>query len=92
FMHMLAMIVANLHNADRFIPSMQALGRRHVEYGVRHDHYDTFRSALLSTLEHILGDDWTSELRHAWSAAYRMIANAMREATTDVDMELLSVC
>jgi len=88
-MHMLGIIVDNLHHPERFVPGIHALGRRHVEYGVRHDHYDTFRTALLWTLEHLLGEDWTFDMKRAWTAAFRFVATAMREATTtDADMEL----
>ena len=50
-MHMLSIAVAGLDDLDRLVPAVQALGRRHVGYGVRDAHYATVGSALLWTLE-----------------------------------------
>ena len=46
-MEMLAAIVDNLDHLDRLRPQLQELGRRHTEYGVKDEHYDTLAAALL---------------------------------------------
>jgi hypothetical protein len=39
-MQMLATAVANLHQVERILPALQALGRRHADYGVTDKHYE----------------------------------------------------
>jgi hemoglobin-like flavoprotein len=79
-MDSLRMVVANLRNLDRVVPGVQAMARRHVDYGVKNEHYATVGAALLDTLEKGLGDSFTSEVRDAWIAAYTILAETMMEA------------
>src|SRR3978361_1919263 len=58
-MAMIGTAVANLGQLDRIVPAVQGLGRKHVTYGVRPDHYDTVGAALLWTLGQGLGDAFT---------------------------------
>ncbi len=51
---------------------------RHVNYGVRNEHYETVGAALLATLGHHLGEGWTPELSDARGIAYGVLASAMR--------------
>jgi hemoglobin-like flavoprotein len=69
--------VESLHDLDAVEPFLVKLGARHVRYGVRPEHFDVGRDALLWTLEQALGDAFTPELRDAWSAAWNVIAGAM---------------
>ena len=71
-------VVANLRNLDHVAPNIQALGARHVAYGVREEHYDTVAEALLWTLEQGLGHGFTDEVRDAWTAAYTVLASTMK--------------
>ena len=56
------------------------LARRHLAYGVKDQHYDSVGAALLWTLEQGLGEQWTPEVKGAWSAAYGTLAGVMRAA------------
>jgi hemoglobin-like flavoprotein len=76
----LKLAVESLENPQNLVPALQALGRRHLQYGVRDDHYDTVGIALLWTLEHTLGTDFSPKARHAWSLVYAWVATTMREA------------
>jgi hemoglobin-like flavoprotein len=73
----LAVVVGGLGNIETVLPAASALAKRHVDYGVKPEHYDQVGAALLWTLERGLGDLWTSELAAAWSAAYRTLAGFM---------------
>ena len=58
-MTMFAALVYNLHEPGQILPAFHDLGRRHVGYGVKLADYDALREALLWTLEHALGKDFT---------------------------------
>jgi hemoglobin-like flavoprotein len=83
-MRMLAFAVDGLHHPDTLVAPLQALGQRHVGYGVCARDYDTVGAALLWTLEHALGAQWTEETCAAWSAAYTLLATAMQPAPAQV--------
>lgn len=79
-MAMLDAVVSGLSRLDELLPTAQALARRHVGYGVRPAHYDSVGVALLWTLEQGLGPAFSADLRSAWTSAYRMLADAMKQA------------
>lgn len=77
----IAMVVNALDRLDSVIENVRALARRHVQYGVAEHHYGTVGAALLWTLEQGLGkQEFTPEVREAWSAAYSQLSHAMIEA------------
>ena len=78
FIEMLGEIVRNLDIPKELIPAVSALGRRHVDYGVRDIDYDRVREALFSALATELGDGFTDELRDAWEEAYALTASVMK--------------
>jgi hemoglobin-like flavoprotein len=83
-MQMIATAVRGLDRLDDIAPAVQALGRRHVGYGVVDGHYETVGKALLWTLERGLGPDFTPEVRDAWAAAYGLLATVMKQAAQEV--------
>lgn len=80
FMSMFAGAVEMLFHLDTLEPSVRDLGRRHNGYGTRPEHYQTFRVALLWTLERVLGEGFTAEVREAWEVVYDYLARMMQEA------------
>lgn len=80
-MAMIAFAVKGLARLEQIVPGVQALGRRHAGYGVKDEHYATVAAALLWTLEQGLGDAFTAEVREAWTAAYVLLANTMKDAS-----------
>lgn len=83
-MQMLTVAVRGLDRLDAIVPAVQALGRRHVAYGVRPKDFDTVASALLWTLEQGLGDAFTPAVRDAWTAVYGLLAGVMKAAMAEV--------
>jgi hemoglobin-like flavoprotein len=77
---MLATAVTNLHQAEKIIPAVEALGKRHVGYGVTAKHYEPVGAALLWTLEQGLGADFTPPLKEAWTETYVTLAGVMQNA------------
>lgn len=83
-MKMINTVVNSLDKLDTIVPAVQSLGERHVGYGVKDEHYDTVAAALLWTLGQGLGDDFTDEVKEAWTAAYVILATTMKEAASKV--------
>ena len=81
---MIGTAVAGLSRPSELIPAVEALGARHVDYGVKDAHYDTVGNALLDTLHKGLGDDFTSEVEVAWVAVYSLLATTMKDAAAKV--------
>jgi len=78
---MLATAVANLGEWDKITAAVQALGRRHVGYGVKPSDYLTVGAALIATLEKGLGEDFTPAVRDAWFACIDKVAREMLVAS-----------
>jgi hemoglobin-like flavoprotein len=76
-MAMLATAVSNLREWEKIAPAVQALGRRHVGYGVKPIDYQTVGAALIATLEKGLGEDFTPTVRAAWLACIQKVAGEM---------------
>jgi hemoglobin-like flavoprotein len=82
-MIMLGTAVANLRQWDKIAATVQALGKRHVAYGVVPADYDTVGAALIATLDKGLGDDFTPDVRDAWITCYAAIVGEMLSARAD---------
>ena len=83
-MKMIGTAVNNLHDLDTLVPVLEDLGRRHVDYGVKNEQYDTVGSCLIETLSKGLGEDFTPETKEAWVTAYQLMAKVMTEAADAV--------
>jgi nitric oxide dioxygenase len=79
-MKMLGAVVEGLAQPETILPVVRRLAVKHVEYGVEARHYALVGTALMRTLRHELGADFTPEAREAWNAAYQLLADAMIEA------------
>ena len=76
-MAMLGTAVANLGEWQKISAAVQALGRRHVGYGVKAIDYQTVGAALIATLEKGLGEHFTPTVRDAWLACIQKVAGEM---------------
>lgn len=81
-METIAWAVAHLDQPDVLGPRLAELGRRHVGYGARPEHYDLVGECLLGALEHELGSAFTDALRQAWAEVYLLVAAGMQEAAS----------
>ncbi len=82
-MMMLNTAVSGLSNVDALVPAVQELGRRHVGYGVRDEHYATVGAALLWTLEQGLGEAFTDEVKASWGKVYGVLSSVMQQAAAE---------
>jgi len=84
-MQTLDLLVNGLDRLDDLVPAIEALGRRHLRYGVQDAHYGSVGEALLWTLEQGLGEHWTPEARAAWTELYGLAAGVMQKAAKDAE-------
>lgn len=73
----LTVVVRSIDRLDTIVPAVEALGRRHVGYGVRPQDFTTVGQALLDTLAAGLGDAFTPACRRAWAMAYGILSGIM---------------
>jgi nitric oxide dioxygenase len=76
----LGVVVNGLRDLDKIVPVAEALAAKHIDYGVKAEHYDTVGASLLYTLKTGLGDDFTAEVEDAWTTAYTTLAGVMVNA------------
>ena len=69
--------VSGVDDLPAIVPLLEQLGRDRRRFAVARDHYPAVGEALLATLEHFLGDDWTPELAADWALAYQLVADVM---------------
>lgn len=81
FIQMLHFVIDGLDMSEAIMPEIRALGKRHLEYGVKDEHYDTVGDILLWALGRGLEEDFTPEVEEAWFAAYHFLANQMKSAS-----------
>lgn len=72
-------IVSRVDQVDQLVGFLRELGADHRKFAVRAEHYPAVGEALLATLRHFLGDQWTEELAADWTAAYGLVAQVMQE-------------
>ncbi len=77
---MISAAVNKLTELNVLVPVLQNLGKRHGGYGVQDSHYDTVGAALLKTLGQGLGNEFTQDVKTAWTNVYSVMADVMKEA------------
>lgn len=83
-MLMITTAVRGLKNLGQIVGAVQDLGKRHVAYKVKDEHYDTVGAALIWTLGQGLQEDFTEEVKEAWIEVYTLLANTMKDAAATV--------
>jgi hemoglobin-like flavoprotein len=84
-------VVQGLDRLECIAPTLADLGQRHKQYGVADRHYDSVGEALLWTLGHGLGSEWTPQVAAAWAAAYSMISELMRAGVRERETQAESL-
>lgn len=82
---MMTHVVAHLDRTDEIATEIRAMAKRHIQYGVKPADYALVGSALMWTLEKGLGNDWSDQLREAWLACYKILADTMVSAVAGTD-------
>jgi hemoglobin-like flavoprotein len=77
----LELAVSSMDDPESILPAVQALGERHLSYGVKAEYYPLAKEAYLWALEKHLGEEFTPALKEAWAAAFDALVQAMIRAT-----------
>ena len=70
-------VLERLDDAQYLDEKLGPLGVTHASYGVTPEMYGWVEDALISTLAHVSGPVWSTELDQNWREAYRRISGAM---------------
>jgi len=73
----LVLLRKSLRNLDGIVPTLHALGARHVAYGALPEHYPVVGQVLIESMAEIAGDAWTPEYESAWAEAYGVVSSVM---------------
>lgn len=84
-MEMIGIAVRALNNLEAIIPAVQALGRRHIAYGVTEADYEPVGAALLWTLEQGLGADFTPDVKAAWTQVYSILVSVATQGYGELE-------
>jgi hemoglobin-like flavoprotein len=75
--------IATLEKPDELVPVLEGLGRRHVTYGTRDEHYAVVTQALLQMLAEVLGSKYTTATATAWQEALQFVCTAMQRGARE---------
>jgi nitric oxide dioxygenase len=83
-LEMLATVVESLDSFEKLRPKLVELGRKHVEYGAKSEHYDVVRTALLWAFAQALELEFDRDTKAAWDRMLREISAVMLEGAAKV--------
>jgi hemoglobin-like flavoprotein len=75
----LVLLRKSLRDLGAVVPKLQELGRRHVDYGARPEHYPVVGEVLIDAMAEVAGPQWRPEYGRAWAAALAVVAGVMVE-------------
>ncbi len=67
----------NVDNLGALSEAVERMAQRHVDTGVRAEHYPAVAEALLPAIKDILGDAVDERVLDAWGAAYWVLADIL---------------
>ncbi|MBE9226676.1 flavohemoprotein [Phormidium sp. LEGE 05292] len=80
----LVLVVQNLRKPEVLGETLKTLGAKHIKYGTVPEHYPLVGQALLTTFEQYLQQDWTLEVKQAWTDAFEAITDLMLQGAAKV--------
>jgi methyl-accepting chemotaxis protein len=80
FSAMVNHIVAHVQHPEKIEGEIQHLGYRHIDYGVKPQHYDMVMIAFLLAMERNLKRKWDTETKEAWTMAFVFIISQMKKS------------
>lgn len=85
---LITFVVHKLPNIQEITDDVKALGLRHRNYNVKPEYYHDVGTALLWTLQQVLRDQWTEEIKSAWQAVYAHLSGIMIAAHSQPKIRL----
>lgn len=80
---MLAALISMLERPLGLDMELRAMGARHVDYGVKDEHYATVGRGLIDMLAEVLGNKFTPQTREAWLALYGAVEATMKRGAAE---------
>ena len=80
---MLAALISMIERPVGLDMELRAMGARHLDYGVKDEHYATVGAALIDMLSEVLGGKFTPQMREAWLALYGAVEATMKRGAAD---------
>ena len=83
-MDMLTAVVDSLDQFDELEPMLRAMGQRHTAYGVRLEHYEAVKTALLWAFGQGLAAEFYPEVKAAWRAVLEAVSATMKAGAAEL--------
>jgi hemoglobin-like flavoprotein len=80
----LRLAVRSLDDLGALVPALEAMGRRHVGYGAKPEHFAVVGEALIAAIDRHAGGLDDAD-RDAWVAVYGILASTMQRGMTEAD-------
>lgn len=75
----LVLVMQNIRQAEKLQQPLTEMGRRHVAYGTKPEHYPVVRDTLVQVMSEMAGDKWNEQLTEDWNTALNVVAGIMIE-------------
>lgn len=75
----LEFVVSHLDQPENVRPALAEMGRRHVGYGAKPEHYPIVRDFLVNAMATVVGQDWNHTLQADWLVAIDLVGAAMQK-------------
>jgi hemoglobin-like flavoprotein len=79
----LALIVEHIQHPEVLSGMLRELGKRHVTYGIRPEHYPLVGTVLLETFADFLGKRWTQAHHDAWIKGFEAVSSIMLQGAQE---------
>jgi len=79
----LLLLVESIRQPEKLQKVLGSLGDKHKGYGTIPEHYPLVGQALLMTLEEYLKEDWTPEVKQAWTDTYTAAVGMMLKDSSE---------
>eukprot|EP01129_Flabellula_baltica_P005212 TRINITY_DN1867_c0_g1_i1.p1 TRINITY_DN1867_c0_g1~~TRINITY_DN1867_c0_g1_i1.p1 ORF type:complete len:417 (+),score=80.58 TRINITY_DN1867_c0_g1_i1:90-1340(+) len=90
FMKTLSVILNSIRNIDRCKHILEHLGKFHARLNLTAEHFDIVTDAMMLTLEHFMGDNWTKKLSQAWLEALTTVSAVILDVINSSKHEEMS--
>jgi hemoglobin-like flavoprotein len=84
----LVLVRKSLRDLDAILPTLHALGARHVRYGARPEHYPVVATVLIASMAEVAGAAWRRRYEHAWATALGVVAGAMLDGAAAAELDV----
>lgn len=68
---------SSINHISELIPKLERICNKHCTLGIQPEHYDILGDLLIETFEDSMGPQMTSEMKVAWTKAYRILSHMM---------------